>query len=154
MKGVPDHGAGAHPAPTAQAKGGTEVWFEAHGWVRRSTAVPGSTALRHDRSAEVSGLGQSPEGFLPRVSSARPYPSPTRRVSDKRSEDTTGIVNREITASRGISPDITKECAPPGTKKAPTAFPYIYSRVKRLSMPSGTGPEDRKTKSCYDGHRA
>ena len=40
MKGVPDHGAGASPAPTSQAKGGSKVWFEAYGWVRRSTAVP------------------------------------------------------------------------------------------------------------------
>ena len=81
---MPDHGAGARPAPTAQAKGDFKIRFEACGWVRRSTAVPGSEAVRHDRSAEASGLEQSPEGFLPRASLARSYLSLTRHLSDKR----------------------------------------------------------------------
>ena len=80
-----------------------------NGRVRRSTAVPGSKAVRHDRSAKASVLGQNLEGFLPRASSTRPRPSPTQRLSDKSPQGTTGILNERETASRGISPDIAEE---------------------------------------------
>ena len=81
MKGVPHHGAGARPAPTAQAREVPKVRFDG---VRVGAAPHGfthSTAVQHGRSAEASGLGQSPEGFSPRVFSARPRPSPALRLS-------------------------------------------------------------------------
>ena len=99
MKGVPDHGAGARPAPTAQAKGGSKVRFEAHGWVRRSTAVLDSTAVRRDRSAKASDLGENLEGFLPRVSPTGPRPSPTQGLSDERPQDTTDYPQMVVSPS-------------------------------------------------------
>ena len=109
----------ARPAPHgAGVRGGAPRFgLMGNGRVRCSTAVPDSTAVRHDRSAKASGLGQSPEGFLPKVSPTRPRPSPTQRLSDKHPQDTTEVVKQRETASRGIQPDIARECAPSYTEK-------------------------------------
>ena len=88
------------PPPTAQARRGTPGFgLEVYGWVRRSTAVPGSAAVRHDRSAKASGLGESLEGLLPKISPTRPRPSPTQRLSDKRPQDTTEFTHMAVTLS-------------------------------------------------------
>ena len=56
-------------------------------------AVTGGTAVRHERSAKAYGVRRKTweGGFLARVSSARPRPSPTQHESDKRPQDTTKI---------------------------------------------------------------
>ena len=59
-----------------------------------------------------------------------------------------------VAIARRVSPGRFAECAPSSTEEVPTAFRYTYSRETLLPTPSGTGPDDRKTKSCYDGHKA
>ena len=107
---------GACPAPRGAGERTQRFGLMVNGWVRRPTAVPDNTAVRHDSSARASGLGQSLMGFLPRVSPTRP--SPTRRVGDKRTQDTTEVIKERKTASRGISPGIARECALSARRRA------------------------------------
>ena len=151
-------GSGHVPPPAAQAKRGEARSGSAvYGWVRRSTAVPGNTAVRHDRSAKSFILRQGLEGFPPSVSSTRPRPSPTQRLGDKRHEDTTEIVGTERNSESRNPTRHRKRVRSVRTKKRALPFLHTYSRGTHLSATSGTGPEDiklspRMTDTGRDGH--